>query len=438
MIDLILGAGKSGHAAAKLALKLGHKVYLFDDRAENLLPLEKSSTIEVIPSITRALKILEEKVDRLITSPGVPVSHPLLKAAREQSKPIISEVEFGLTYLPGVKGAITGTNGKSTTCFMAEQILRRLGLKAKALGNIGTPVSEQALSEELLDCVIVELSSYQLEQSSHLSFAATGITNLSPDHLARHKTLENYYTQKAKILKQGPSFVTKETHDTLVQIHKGLISKQTKVLEEVSSTALTDEIKALIGEAHNQQNALLALHICSQITQKPVEALTPYLKKLSYLEHRYEVFLKKDKWSFINDSKSTNLSSTLSALHSTNRPALLFLGGVTKGESFQKLTNLREKIQLVVIFGQDRKKILSDLENNLPTKVFSSLKEAMENFSDIMKEVKEGPVLFSPGGASQDEFLNFEERGLFFKNQVLSFVNHRGLNHGRPKGDQHS
>ena len=377
---------------------------------------------------------------RIVISPGISGKHPLVLSARALGIPVITEIDLGLSYLESSRViAITGTNGKSTTTVMVEHILRAAGKKVVACGNLGEPVSAVAATPPLPDFLSLELSSYQLESCAPIPAVSAAITSFSHDHLARHGSMEEYFRCKwgvfAGLRSDGVGVVTSDVAKLAEKMRLTFQGQRLWVIGE-GSTNLPSSIHVQLdaraqyvldsrgaqimdlrglpfNEWHNRQNGVFAALLTSQILGDSPESLLGYLTDFVGLPHRCELIGKIGGEPVINDSKSTNVESTLIALRSHLKPVVLLMGGQGKGESYSPIAARNQQIKSLVTFGASGEEIAKDCRTDIPTRSYRTLAEA---FANIEEWLCPGSVhLFSPGCASFDEFRNFEHRGEFFK-----------------------
>jgi UDP-N-acetylmuramoylalanine--D-glutamate ligase len=364
---------------------------------------------------------LLQGVDEVIFSPGIPTSHPLASAARRLGLSVRSEVDVALKYA-GERAflAITGTNGKSTTTALCAHLLRNVGVPAVACGNIGLSVSEAVMTRPG-DALIIELSSYQLEWCEPLSPKVAILTNLCADHLERHGTLEAYASIKFALLRDLPAdsvaVTTAEAYKALRQVGlhlKGLPCKLITIDEQTVGGLSQWGIRA----RHDDYNAACAIKAAHAFSGVSETKLASGLKSFKGLQHRLEVIHQPEgagRW--INDSKSTNLSSVQAALSGLGHKCILLLGGQDKGESFEALLNYKHLFEDVFTFGEAAQKIADQLGPNTNATAFETMSQLMDYLlsSSLYPNID---VLLSPGCASFDEFVGFEDRGNYFSLRV--------------------
>ena len=397
---LIIGSGKSGQAAAKL-LEGKAETFIWDDK----MPIEQK------PNIV--------DFDELLLSPGVPLSHEMVLSANKLGKKVTGELELAYENCEGSFIAITGTNGKTTTTALLGEIFIAAGLDSRVVGNIGRPVSEEVSSATSSTQMITEVSSFQLETVSDFHAHISAILNITPDHLDRHKTFENYAAIKARVAinqTKDDYFVYNLDDPNCVKIANEL--KGPKLVGFSSKTEKIEKIQ-IPGE-HNMQNALAAAAIarCAGIDEK---IILDTIANFKGVEHRMEFVRELYGVSYVNDSKGTNPDSTIKAIEATNTDIILIAGGYEKNSDFTELINkFDSKVKYILSLGVTGPRFAKraielgfDEKNIIPCKDMS---ECVLNASKLAK--KGDTVLLSPACASWDMYKSFEERGLDFKNLV--------------------
>lgn len=426
MTWMVLGAGISGLAAAKLLKAKGYGVVVCDKNqlSEDKVALLTSFGISYTNQPSN--KIPNNIDEGVVLSPGVPLTHPAVIDAKKNGLKVLSEVEFALSFFSGKIVSITGTNGKSTTASMTYHIFKKSGYRVALAGNIGHPVSDVILSEPHPEILVLELSSYQLEHSSEIKSEVGAFINFSPDHLDRHKTIKNYFAAKWKICgnisPQSTFLLDKDVHELAKKFGFKQPHKRLTIVER-ESYQKSHHTHPVLKHWHNQHNAHFASRIVSCLTKKSPKELYCHLNSFNGLPHRCEIIGQSRNKIIVNDSKATNVNSTYVALSNLNEPNLVFMGGLGKNESFKSLLEFRDKIESLILFGPEGPFIQKEL-SNISSVVFPTLKEALDFFTE--KHSKQhpikNPILFSPGCASFDEFNNFEHRGEYFKKRVSQFL----------------
>lgn len=413
---VVIGAGRSGIGAKELLEHHKHKVFLFDENPSKVpSDLQKSLIHDSEHSV------FFEKETTIVVSPGVPWDHPMLQRARKAKQKVISEIDLALSYYKGELIAVTGTNGKSTTVMMIAHILKALNYDFDMGGNIGIAASSLMLKAPR-KYLLLELSSYQIEASELLRPRVAVLTGIAPDHMSRHKTLKGYIEAKWKLFeKQGHTDLAIIEEDVYKQaIDECKLPKPKSKILIISKKNLNEAKDHLSFRwKHDLLNATFALHAVSFISKKPTSELASLLTSYRGLPFRCELIGKLGSWSIVNDSKGTNMDSTVHALDNIHGKITLFLGGYGKGESFKDILKFSHNIKEVIAFGKSGPQVFQELNTQLPTKLYPTLAKAMDNIHTILVQA-EGDIIFSPACASQDEFTDFEERGKFFTQHVHS------------------
>jgi UDP-N-acetylmuramoylalanine--D-glutamate ligase len=449
----VIGLGKSGVAAARLLKREGWEVELGDkNTSPNLLKQQKELASEQITvKLGYTLELEGSDLPKLIVvSPGVPWDATLLVKARELGIETIGEMELAWRYLNNVPWiGITGTNGKTTTTALTGAIFQAAGLNAPACGNIGYAATEVALIPELPDWVIGEISSYQIESSSTLAPRIGIWTTFTPDHLARHKTLENYYNIKAQLLNRSELQVMngddaylrkfaasqyKDAYWTSVSGESGLISgkgfylQDGWVVEKITNKSAPLRIVRtstlrMVG-THNLQNLLMSVAAARLAGIEP-EAIARGVSEFPGVAHRLEHICTWENIDFINDSKATNYDAAEVGLASVKSPAILIAGGETKeGDDTAWLAKIQQKAAAVVLFGSAAP-IFSQRLREVGYSNFvdvGTISNAVPQAAELAKKHQAAVVLLSPACASFDQYPNFEVRGDDFRKVCLEFV----------------
>lgn len=450
----ILGLARSGRAAALLALSAGERVFA-SDAGTSTAALAAAEAVEMAGGEVELGGHTAERLaecELLVVSPGVPPTAPVLSDPRLAGVPRISELEFAFCHLRSPVIAITGTNGKSTTTALAAHLLRAAGLHAVAAGNIGLALSEVALYEKAPDWVVVEASSFQLAGTESFAPRVGVVTNLAPDHLDRYASVDAYYADKARLFKNstdesawvlngedaavlslpgaalGRRYLFR-THSRPARGELGAFLANGVLAMRLESWDLpllrADELR-LLGE-HNVANALAA-SLAAALAGAPVVAIRDGLRSFRGLEHRLEIVGEWDGVLWVNDSKATNVASTLVALRSVQRPLVLLLGGRHKGEPYTSMiAELRDRARLVIAYGEAAPLIERDLKRAVRVeRIDGSFEDVVEQAS-ILAHPGDA-VLLSPACSSFDMFSSYEERGRRFKElaRQVAEVRHGG------------
>jgi UDP-N-acetylmuramoylalanine--D-glutamate ligase len=440
----VLGLGRSGVAVATLLARSGNLVYASDAaRTPELEAIQVQLEREGVDAGIGKHDVARiARSSLVVVSPGVPPDAEPIVAARKAGVDVVSETEIGLRFMPNAKYiATTGTNGKTTTTALTAHLLRALEHRAVAAGNIGTPLSAIALEPSPPPWLALELSSYQLHSTPSVRPVVGAFTNLSPNHLDRYADEESYYADKRLLVRNaGPesNWVANADDPRTLKLVDGVagmhasfsIAKRADAHYDRGADQLVvfgapiiprSDLK-LLGD-HNVANALCAtlavmLAVPEHRTPDAVRVLGDALRSFRALEHRIEVVSDDAGVQWINDSKSTNVASTLVALRAMTRPTVLLLGGRHKGASYADLgPEIRRTVKLVVAYGEAAAQITRDLEGAV------TVEQGGSRFADVIERARErakrgDAVLLSPACSSFDMFANYERRGAEFKRLV--------------------
>ncbi len=463
----VIGLGKSGVAAARLLKRQGWEVVLSDrNTSSNLRTQQQELAAEQITvELGYTLDLTGSDLPQLIVvSPGVPWDIPVLVQARDLGIETIGEMELAWRYLRSIPWvAITGTNGKTTTTSLIASIFQTAGLNAPACGNIGYAACEVALSQSegreetpiqnSLDWVIAEISSYQIESSTTLKPRIGVWTTFTPDHLSRHKTLENYYNIKACLLRQSEmqifngddAYLRKvglsdwpDAYWTSVQGkdfligEKGFYIQDGWVFQTHHDGSGQDEpiveVSALrmVGE-HNQQNLLMAV-AAARLAGIDKDAIARAISEFPGVPHRLEHICTWEGIDFINDSKATNYDAAEVGLASVQSPVILIAGGEAKaGDDTAWLAKIKAKAAAVLLIGAAANAFAQRLQEVGYTnyEIVETMDKAVARSAELAKQYQAAVVLLSPACASFDQYPNFEVRGEHFRQLCLEWVENR-------------
>ncbi len=438
---IILGGGESGVGAAVLAKQKGLNVFLSDGGSlKEIYKAElRANGIEFEEGGHSAERILA--ADEVIKSPGIPEKNEMVKAIRAKGIPVISEIELAYRYKGDSKiVAITGSNGKSTTTALIYHICRTAELDCAMVGNIGYSFARQ-VAEDPKPLYIIEISSFQLDDIKTFRPNVSVLLNITEDHLDRYNyVFDNYIRSKFRIIENQTEedFFIFCLDDEVIQQKLPLLTIHTnplpfsmkqevkkggyikgdqmmlRIQEERVSMSIYDF--ALKGK-HNQYNTMAAGIAAATIGIRK-EKIRDAVKNFHSLEHRMEFVAMVRGVEFINDSKATNVNSTWYALESMNKPTVLILGGVDKGNDYTLIEELvKEKVKAIVCMGTDNSKIIEAFKDIVPTIIETdSAKKAVN--AAFKAAGKDEVVLLSPACASFDLFKNYEDRGTQFKEAV--------------------
>ncbi|MCL1468701.1 UDP-N-acetylmuramoyl-L-alanine--D-glutamate ligase [Argonema galeatum] len=453
----IIGLGRSGIAAARLLKREGWDVTLSDSAsAETLASRNTSETLQqqqqqlVADGITVKLGYSfapesEDLPQLIVVSPGVPWDIPVLLRARELGIETIGEIELAwrrLQTCPWV--GVTGTNGKTTTTALIAAIFQAAGYNAPACGNIGYAACELALSETLPDWVIAEISSYQIESSRLLAPHIGVWTTFTPDHLSRHKTLENYFNIKAKLLNQSQLQVFNgddpylrenapesfpNAYWTSVKGKAGLVGDRGFYIEDgwvvVSGEQIVQTSSLKMVGYHNLQNLLMAV-AAARLAGIQKDAIANAISNFSGVPHRLEHICTWQEIDFINDSKATNYDAAEVGLNAVTDPAILIAGGEAKaGDDTGWMNKIREKAAAVLLIGDAATAFAKRLDEigYSSYEIVETMERAVPRAAELAKQHQAKVVLLSPACASFDQYQNFEQRGDRFRQLCIEFLN---------------
>ena len=418
---LIYGLGKTGLSAFNF-LKNKSKVFLFDDLKK------KKINLSIKKKLISINQIYQLKFDKIILSPGIDLNRcKLSKFLKKNLKIIYSDLDVFYAFNKNDCITITGTNGKSTTCKLINDILLSQKHDVRLVGNIGNPIlSARNIKRKTI--FVIEASSYQLEYSKIFRSKYSVILNLSPDHIERHKTLNKYIKAKFKLLKNQL-----KTHTAFVKRNDSLISKELssnkfncKIIKV--DTQIVSNLKNKINNQYflnetNKENLSFALTISKKLRINFNSIIKP-IQNFRGLNYRQQIILKRKKLTIINDSKSTSFSSSIGLLKIDSN-ILWILGGIyKKGDKFNLSKKYYPNIR-AFIFGNSKKFFNQRLAGKINYQNFKTLHEAVRKVLIIVKQEKfvKKTILFSPSAASFDSFKNFEERGKYFNKLIKKNFN---------------
>ena len=441
---LMVGMARSGVAAAEMLCREGALVTVTDPKTAEALG-ERLAPLAGMPILWCLGEDGTEAVrgqEMVVMSPGVPPDVPVARAARAAGIPVTGELEVAARLLKSELMAVTGTNGKTTTVTLLGLMLENAGIKAFVAGNVGYPLSAAALESVWNDVTVAEVSSFQLETTVSFHPFAAAVLNISEDHLNRHGTMENYIALKRHIFDEQTEkdFAVLNYDDPVCRaMAEGLKAKvlyfsRQEELEEGAflrdgqmvlrlngrETVVCARKDVYIPGPHNTENALAAM-LMAAVRGVPAEAMAQALRTFRGVEHRIEFVRELDGVRYINDSKGTNVDSTVKAVLSMERPTAMILGGFDKHADFGPLTKEIKAspfIRHCVLTGHTAPKIEAALLDAGFTEIThaGSLGEAVEKCRALSADGWN--VLFSPACASFDAFKDYEQRGRIFKQIV--------------------
>lgn len=436
---IIIGLGRSGVSAAKLAHSLEANVFISDQSDFDDIPksLQELNQIGINGEAGGHSDQIYD-ADLWIVSPGVPRNAPIIEKAQQLNIPLAGEIEFSSWFTDAPVVAVTGSNGKTTTVHVLTEMCQTNELHGIMGGNVGIPFSKVVLDElESSDekrVYILEISSFQMEFIHHFHPFISIFLNISPDHLDRHADMDEYVSAKLNLVTNSTDrdFIIYNADDATLanRFHSSpaqtvpfsLQQKQdiifglneTKIFDEEHATLINLEHIALPGR-HNLANQLAAA-TAAHLLNVDHSRIAQVMESFAGVEHRLETAAVLDGVTYINDSKATNVDSVKVALESMTAPTLLILGGKDKGGDFTQLLPHTHNLKEVIAYGQARDQIQAALGDAVRFTSVVALKDAVA----LGKEHAHSgdTVLLSPGCASFDQFGNFEERGRAFKSYV--------------------
>ena len=446
-IFFVFGLSCSGIAAARYLLLRGATVYVYDEiESERIAQTVKELEGLGAKSVQKEnLDKMYEVCDALVLSPGIPIDHPIAVAFKRSGKGVLGESELAARYMRCPIVAITGTNGKTTTVSMTEEVLKKGGLQAKACGNIGAPMLNyvDVPSEEI---AVAEISSFQLETLASLRPHVAVVLNITQDHLNRHYNMENYIFLKRRLLKNltETEFAVLNYDD--VTVRSFAEKTRAKVLyfsvkERVCGAYFENgslyfgkekimDLEALsIGGLHNVQNALATIAV-AKIMGINSKDIASALSDFKGINHRMQMIATVDGVNYINDSKGTNVDATLKAISAMKTETVVLLGGKNKGYDYTPLFSAfpQSKVVYAVLYGENRYELFNsarkaDFENFTLCRDF----ETATRIASLLAKPGQ-TVLLSPASASFDEFISYEERGEKFVEIVQGLAKEKEKN----------
>lgn len=436
---LVFGSGISGIGACNLLTQVGKNVILYDGNA-SLNPEEMKKQLASGANVEIILGELPEAVmdtlEMVVMSPGVPTDLPVVNKMRDMGIQISGEVELAYTYGKGDVLAITGTNGKTTTTALLGEIMKNYKESVFVVGNIGNPYTTEALKMTEDSVAVAEMSSFQLETIHTFRPRVSAILNITPDHLNRHHTMENYIQAKEDIAKNQTeedtcvlNYEDEETRrfgenlkakvlyfSSQHKLEKGIYLEDGNIVYKDGEPVVlchVSELK-LLG-THNYENVMAASAMAAAYGV-PMDIIRKTIKAFAGVEHRIEFVCEKNGVAFYNDSKGTNPDAAIKGIQAMNRPTLLIGGGYDKESTYEEWIEAFDgKVKHFVLLGQTKEKIAQTarklgFENIIMTE---SLEEAVRTCAKLAEPGD--AVLLSPACASWGMFKNYEERGDKFK-----------------------
>lgn len=439
---LIIGLAVSGIPTVQVLNNLGAKIKVNDKKSAEQLEdaVEQLKDIEVEMVLGDHPTQLADWPDFAVISPGVPMDIPLVQELKKKGKEVLSEIELAYRFSKAPIVAITGTNGKTTTTALTGEIFKRSGRKTFIVGNIGKPIISVALTADAEDILVAEISSFQLEGVKDFKPVASAILNLTPDHLDRHKTFENYINAKARIFEKQTEkdfvILNADDDETLKLAQKSrarvfyfsrkrlmgagaFVERDFIIVKKGDFKERVCPVRFLkIPGDHNLEDALAAAALAWGM-EVPAGIIGEALMAFEGVEHRLEYVDTINGVRYVNDSKGTNPDASIKAIQAMHTPTILIAGGYEKGSDFDELVDsFGDKIKGVVLLGETALKIKKTCQKRGYNNIYI-VKDMEEAVNAATKMAEEGDcVLLSPACASWDMYRNFEERGRIFKQMV--------------------
>lgn len=429
---LVIGLGLSGKAASTFCVKHGAQVVAFDQNKELLakhpdmsaLRAQGIKTVDAIESYTG--------FDLAVVSPGVPPTNPIYAGAKQAGLEVIGEVELACRFIKQPCLGITGSNGKTTTTLLTAHVLSHVGKPARAIGNVGLPMTAvvDAFSKE--EILVAELSSWQLETLHTPILDAAVILNITPNHLDRHGTLLNYAQAKLNIRQclkpTGSLFMSDSCFAEFFALLEGFpvttygYSPQARVFTDKTQVYVDQKLEFILPEqyrgwvTHDVENLLAAYVLCKTQGVQPHEFLNAFVS-FQKPPHRIEYVETIAGVAYFDDSKATSIDAVAKAVESMRGATVLIAGGLHKGTPYTSwLKSFVGKVKRIFALGQAADLIRSDLGAHIPVEICETLEGAVHLASQTAQDGEN--VLLSPGCASYDMFKDFNHRGEEFKRIV--------------------
>lgn len=440
---LVLGAGVSGIAVAHVLQEKGAHVILSDAKAEHLFKDADFDSIRaggIVLALGRQDEKLLEGIDYVVVSPGISIYIPLIKAAQDKAITVMSEVEVAYRLCPVPIVAITGTNGKTTTTTLIGDMLKTMNHDVVVGGNIGLALSKEVAQVKKDGIVVAEISSFQLEGIVDFKAHIAAILNITPDHLDRHHSMENYVAMKERVFanQTKDDYILLNYDDPIVRKMECRVpskvfffSRQTElssgifIKDGIITIKWENEIIPVCPTAqiqlrgnHNIENVLAACGVAF-LSGVKLEDMVQTISEFSGVEHRIEMVMNVNGVAYYNDSKATNPESSIKALESFAKHVILIAGGRDKNTDLTSFMNLvKEKVDHLILIGEAAERFSSAAQQQEIKNIHCAA-----NLADAVSlayELAQSPqvVLLSPACASYDMFSGYEERGTRFKELV--------------------
>ena len=445
--EVVVGTGVSGMGAVKLLSETSADITLYDgndkaDRDEILKKIPDDCDLRLI--IGEMPDEVVKETDLLVISPGVPIDSDIVKLFEKENVPVWGEIELAYNFEKGTVFAITGTNGKTTTTTLVGEIMKKYNNQTFVVGNIGNSYTSEVLKTTKDSYTVAEISSFQLETIREFAPKGSAILNITPDHLNRHYTMENYAAVKESITKnqwkvreddycvlnyddkvlrefgktiKNPVYFSRKEKPSKGAYLDGRIIRYFDGKDDYEVMSVDD--MHLFGN-HNYENVMAAIAMTIE-AGVPLNIIINVIKDFMGVEHRIEYVRDKNGVRYYNDSKGTNPDSSIKALEAMSRPTILIAGGYDKHSEFDEFIEAFDnKVKLMVLLGQTADKIEETAVRHGFTNIIKT--DSLEKAVKICAEnaVSGDVVLLSPACASWGMFKNYEERGKLFKEYVNS------------------
>ena len=440
----VIGMAKSGLAAAKFLASRGAKVLVSDAKSKERLAAE----IEFLISHNIAYETGSHSqeallmADLIVVSPGVPLEIAPLEQAHKAGKKIIGEIELAANFLKGNVIGITGSNGKTTTTTLVGKVLSEANFNTLVGGNIGTPLISLVDNSNDDSVTVVELSSFQLESTKSLRLKVAALLNITPNHLDRYASFDDYVTAKKRIFlnQQDDDFAVLNADDKLVssmtditkaqkiffsckkELEKGIFLRSDQIIyrdsqgKETLLLKVSEDVR--LRGTHNLENVMVALAVGIALNA-PIASMKNSISTFQGIEHRLEPVAEINGVNFVNDSKATSVDAAIKAVEAFPSNLILILGGKDKGSDYSPLRPLiAERVKHLILIGAATEKIATALSGICPVERASTMGDAVEKGFTLAKSGD--TVLLAPACSSYDMFDNFEQRGQVFKSEVIN------------------
>ncbi|MFQ5609342.1 MAG: UDP-N-acetylmuramoyl-L-alanine--D-glutamate ligase [Woeseiaceae bacterium] len=423
--DFVIGLGTTGLSIARYLRRNDIEAMFFDSRDE---PPGMDELNEVWPDAELMLgeAKLPKGVDRVIASPGIPDSHPLLESARRKKLEVVSDIELFAREAKAPYIAVTGSNGKSTVTTLLYHMCDAAGLRVYAGGNLGEPALD-LLDREQPDVYVLELSSFQLQRTEKLPAEVAILLNISPDHLDWHADEDEYRASKYRVYREAKAAVVNRADEASAKFVKNIDKVISFGLDEPADghygvrkvdgefwlargeTLLLSTKDLVLFGLHNQANALAAL-AAGELAGLDMSAMLQVLIEFPGLPHRMQFVERRGAVDFINDSKATNVAAAVASIESVDGMLVIIAGGLGKGADFAAFAAaLESKLRAAVLIGEDAEKIADALDTVMPVYFSQGMVEAVEQAAAYSES--DDTVLLAPACASLDQYDDYSARG---------------------------